>query len=110
MARSHEPRPDNIGEIDARIAKLSEELEQLTAARRTYDEMTPQELLAIELHGRLCRRDHAEACAWYYELDGNKHDWGEPIHQQWLASATRALKLMPRADLILQLIDACMID
>lgn len=54
--------------------------------------------LAIYLHDKYCRWNHADGCSWHYAIDretGN-HDWSDYAHKEYLDKARDLVDWMNR--------------
>lgn len=58
-------------------------------------EETSTEKIAILLHKYLCRHNHTDGCAWFYEVRGDNHDWSRPEHQKYYQKAIHLQQEFP---------------
>lgn len=80
--------------LDREIVETETKLKQLYDKRTNRSKLTSEHRVAIEIHGLLCRSDHAQDCGWYYEVDNKTdiHDWSRYAHAEALKKATSVVK------------------
>ena len=76
----------------AEIKKLEEQLNKLKAEAVAFDNLTPDQKMAVALHDMLCRHNHTDGCGWYYEMKYGQHneqvdDWDGPEHGVYMQKA-----------------------
>lgn len=58
--------------------------------------MNVEERLAVDIHSALCHYNHADGCAWDYEIRNGLHDWSKYAHSLWLRRARLALAVVDK--------------
>lgn len=76
-------------EIEQKKKELAELETKLEVAKNEPDDIQ----LARQLHTLLCKWNHTDGCAWYYESKNKKEDWTGHAHAEYLG---KARKLMHR--------------
>ena len=86
-------REGNMKNLDEEIREAEANLELLKTKQANIRKLMPVHLLAIEMHGLLCRAtNHSEGCGWYYEIDSKEvHDWTRYAHETALKQAQAAV-------------------
>ena len=52
-------------------------------------------VLAVQLHKLFCHYNHADDCAWFYELGENgAAEWGRYAHKRWLEKASQVYDMV----------------
>ena len=74
-------------DMEAKITDLREELAKAEAKAEAFDTLTPAQILATELHNKLCHSNHTDGCTWYY----SEQDWTEYSHKKYLTKAENVL-------------------
>lgn len=59
--------PTRAKDMRAEIEELKEQLRVAEEAQAEYDAAPARVRVAEELHGALCRANHADGCSWFYE-------------------------------------------
>lgn len=77
-----------------KIAELQAQIVELQNAQSTFNSLHPDAKLAIELHTALCRWNHTDGCAWFYEVHQGVDDWTGQAHARWLSQAKKARGLL----------------
>lgn len=92
-----------VREASIAVAKAEQALAaaqaELIEAENSSHELTPPQILAIDLHSTLCHSDHTEACGWEYEIKGRtEHQWDRYTHERYLTKAEALLARFPGLD------------
>ncbi|MCA1800319.1 MAG: hypothetical protein LC687_03435 [Actinobacteria bacterium] len=76
-----------VTDIDKRKQELNAEIEKLEQQREALLALTPDKLMADEMHSLFCTWNHTDGCDWYYG------SWGNPTHahNKWLSKAQEAI-------------------
>ena len=68
--------------------------QRVAAAKQIMMQGSDTHLLAIKLHDKLCRWNHADGCAWHYFIKDGVHDWNEDSHREYLRKASRIMNYL----------------
>ncbi len=74
-------------DIDKEIEIKKDELAALEKMKELS--CSPSKQLATLLHKKLCRWNHTDGCAWFYEED----NWESFSHKEYLNMANKMLKI-----------------
>lgn len=85
--------------------------EQLIAAAEQFIseqcKLSPEQLLAIQLHDAQCPWNHTDACGWYYGIEqGGIHDWTEYSHAMYLEKAHKLISILGDVDAARRAVEA----
>ena len=78
-----------LREAEAQQKQLADKISSLKEAIEVYNNEPIECKLAEMLHAVLCKYNHADGCAWYYEKNKNQHDWTAHTHDRWYQHAVR---------------------
>lgn len=86
----------------ARIA-----LEELEEVKRAEATLTPEQMLAIEIHNINCHYEHTETCGWFYEIRNKVHNWDDWTHKRYLEKAVALREEFPEmtAEAVIRIIE-----
>jgi hypothetical protein len=82
-----------ITDLEKKIKAHEDRLKDLHRQLETQKAMSPDKMLAEELHSLLCQWNHTDGCSWFYESKNKVADWSGHAHNQYL---TKAQTLMLR--------------
>ena len=84
-----------MSDLKSQIIALEDQLVNLRRQKMIEDEaakqLTPDQLLAIQMHEALCNWNHTDGCGWHYEINRDKvHSWvAGSSHDGWLGKARK---------------------
>lgn len=95
---------ETVREASIAVAKAEQALAaaqaELIEAENSSQELTPEQLLAIDLHSALCRWNHTDGCSWEYEIGGSTdHQWDRYAHAEYQKKAEALLARFPGLDI-----------
>lgn len=84
--------------LTQKVSRLKDELARAEAALKAM--VNPESVAVAELlHGIICRYNHTDQCAWFYESDNTKDSrWMMPAHSSFLRKANDLLSVMSDVD------------
>ncbi len=93
---------NKIKDLNDKIEQMRKELEELEAAQKEEERLTPVYKLAIALHENLCHANHTDGCGWYYEFKNKRHDWDGNSHSWYLEKAVKLKEELHKNQIDLQ--------
>jgi hypothetical protein len=79
-------------DLDKEILALQKQIDALEVEKKVLCELTPEKLLAVNLHDTLCHFNHVDGCGWDYEFKGKAHDWKGHVHARYLEKSHKLLR------------------
>jgi hypothetical protein len=88
-----------IENLEASIAKQTQELADLKLALKEAKEQSPDKALADTLHGMLCNYNHTDGCGWFYEYKDKQPQWHGHAHGEYLKKAQKFICICKDLDI-----------
>lgn len=84
--------------LTQKVGRLKDELARAEAALKAT--LNPESIAIAELlHAVLCKYNHTDQCAWFYETDATPEDrWMKPAHAAFLRKANDLTKTLSGVD------------
>lgn len=89
-----------------RIQTLQAQLEAEQEKLRQFDQLTPLQQFATDIHALTCHQEHTETCGWFYEKWDNAATGNMWTRQRYLEKAERLLTITDAATALAVLAEA----